>query len=231
MSVYAGPNTTSSGLVLHIDPSNPRCYPGSGSTLFDLSGGGNNGTLTNGASVVSQRSGFVLDFDGINDYISVLPIIPALGFSFTCWMRSANPSRTRQSIFANSTDASPDIYIHVESLGGGASQAMNFYNGGGYLGASSTFIMDTNWHHYAWVTTMSGQVLYYRDGILIGAAASAWTPLNDNSSVATLGGIVGLLGSGFNLFGQLDDCRRYNRTLLFLEIINNFNATRGRYGI
>lgn len=69
MSVYSGPNTIQNGLVLHIDPSNPRSYPGAGSTLFDISGQGNNGTLTNGASVIQGSAGRVLNFDGVDDYV------------------------------------------------------------------------------------------------------------------------------------------------------------------
>jgi len=36
-----------SGLVLNLDAGNPASYPGSGTTWFDLSGNGNNGTLVN----------------------------------------------------------------------------------------------------------------------------------------------------------------------------------------
>lgn len=197
------------------------CLGPTGLTLRDWSGRQNHGTLTNmvpGDDWVVGGGRYALDFDGTDDYASVPVLAPARGFSFTCWMRSANASRTRQSIFSNSTDASPDIYLHVESIGGGTTQAMNFYNGSGYLGASSSFTMDLNWHHYAWTTNQAGQVAYYRDGLFLGTAASTWTPINDASLAATLGGIVSLLGSGFNLLGQLDDCRRYDRTVTHHEI-------------
>ena len=196
------------------------CLGPTGTRLHDLSRYRNWGTLTNmvpGDDWVVSGGRYALDLDGSNDYISILPIAPALGFSFACWMLSGNASRIRQSIFANSSDASPDIYLHVESISG-TTQAMNFYNGSLYLGASSSFAMDTNWHHYCWTTTAGGQVLYYRDGAFLSAASSTWTPSNDSSLVATLGGIVTLLGIGFNLLGQLDDCRRYSRTLSPAEI-------------
>ena len=73
MSVFGGPNAITNGLVLHLDASNPRSYPGAGTTWFDVSGNGNNGTLTNmsvPACYVKTYGGRALDFDGMNDYVA-----------------------------------------------------------------------------------------------------------------------------------------------------------------
>ena len=48
MGAYAGPNVIEDGLVFAIDAGNTKSYPGSGTTWSDLSGQGNNGTLTSG---------------------------------------------------------------------------------------------------------------------------------------------------------------------------------------
>ena len=45
---------------------------GAGGTTYDLSGNGNHGTLTNGASwTTGGRVGAALDFDGVNDYVAI----------------------------------------------------------------------------------------------------------------------------------------------------------------
>jgi hypothetical protein len=62
-------NIVTNGLVLHIDPSKNTSYPGTGNTIYDLSGFGNTGTLTNGP-VLSSSNGGVIVLDGTNDYIS-----------------------------------------------------------------------------------------------------------------------------------------------------------------
>lgn len=191
----------------------------SGNTLLDRSGYGNHGTLTNmdaGTDWVGSRYGWALDFDGTNDYVGFLPLAPALGFSFSAWFRAASTSRALHSVFANSTDYSPDIYLHLERVATDT-YAMNFYDGGRYLGASSSFTLNTDWHHYAWTTSLSGTITYYRDGISMGTA-STWSPVNDNATTATLGGIIALLGSGFAAQGQLDDCRRSLRPWTPAEI-------------
>ena len=64
----SGPIITS-GLVLFLDAGNTSSYPGSGTTWTDLSGNGNNGTLTNGPTYTSSNGGAIV-FDGINDFVN-----------------------------------------------------------------------------------------------------------------------------------------------------------------
>lgn len=47
MSLAHGPKTSANGLVLCLDASNTKSYPGSGNTWFDASGNGNHFTLYN----------------------------------------------------------------------------------------------------------------------------------------------------------------------------------------
>ena len=63
---YRG-NVPSDGLLLHYDPSDTSSYSGTGTTVTDLSGNGDNGTLTNGVGFSSD----LFTFDGTNDYIDV----------------------------------------------------------------------------------------------------------------------------------------------------------------
>lgn len=66
MSVYGGPEINDSGLILHLDASNPKSYPGTGTTWFDLSGNGNHGTLSGFVSnpVFSYKYGGSFYFNG-----------------------------------------------------------------------------------------------------------------------------------------------------------------------
>lgn len=221
MGLTHSPLTPTNGLVLCLDSSNRRSYAGAGTTWRDLSGNGNDGTLINGVAYSGQG----MSFDGVDDYVSFIPLTPALGFSFACWFKAVNASRTRQSLFSNSRDASPDIYLHIESTSG-TTNAMNFYSSSVYFGTSSTFTQDTNWHHYAWTTDATGKVRYYRDGVFLSSPGLLWTPSNDNSNFATIGAIIDLIGPGFTAQGQIDDCRRYSRTLTESEIRALYNYKR-----
>ncbi len=61
-------NIVKDGLVLLLDAAKKDSYPGSGTLWRDVSGNGNNGTLTNGPIFNSNNGGSVV-FDGSNDYV------------------------------------------------------------------------------------------------------------------------------------------------------------------
>jgi uncharacterized delta-60 repeat protein len=67
MALSHSPQISLNGLVLCLDAANSKSYPGSGTTWTDLSGNGNNGTLTNGPTFDSDNLGSLV-FDGVDDY-------------------------------------------------------------------------------------------------------------------------------------------------------------------
>ena len=54
MALAHSPRIITDGLVLCLDAGNTKSYPGSGTAWSDLSGQGNNGTLTNGPTYSSE---------------------------------------------------------------------------------------------------------------------------------------------------------------------------------
>ena len=70
MSIAYNTSIVTSGLVMCLDAGNPKSYPGSGTTIRDVTGNGYNGTLTNGPTFSSANGGVIV-LDGINDYIDV----------------------------------------------------------------------------------------------------------------------------------------------------------------
>ena len=71
------------GLVLNLDAGKFYSYPKSGTAWTDLSGNGNNGTLTNGPTFDSGNGGSIV-FDGVNDYVGVnnsTSINPTIGIT------------------------------------------------------------------------------------------------------------------------------------------------------
>ncbi len=68
MGANSGPNIVTDGLVLTSDSGNRNSYAGSGTNWYDLSGNGNNCTLTNGPTF-SNTNLRNISFDGVNDYV------------------------------------------------------------------------------------------------------------------------------------------------------------------
>jgi len=96
-SRYGVPDIVTSGLVMNLAAGNPYSYhsPTSGTTWTDVSGNGNNGTLTNGPAY----SGGSITFDGADDYARVpynASLNPDQWFNFT-----ATYDKTNVKIYIN----------------------------------------------------------------------------------------------------------------------------------
>ena len=96
MSVAAGPKLSHKGIELFLDAANTRSYPGSGSTWFDVSGNGRNGTLS-GNTVPA----FVTDANGSMDFT------PGTGNS---WVYIPHDDNIRNNVFRNTFDIFFDKY-------------------------------------------------------------------------------------------------------------------------
>ena len=83
--------------------------------------------------------------------------------------------------------------------------------------------------------------VYQNGQVLVGANAHGLTgagaPTYGSGSAGTLIGSLYPYGQGwsgnssFSIAGAFYLCRIYNRVLLDSEVLQNFNATRGRFGI
>jgi len=57
MAAIIDPKVVTNGLVLALDAADTNSYPRTGTTWTDLSGNGNNGTLTNGPTFSTTNLG------------------------------------------------------------------------------------------------------------------------------------------------------------------------------
>jgi hypothetical protein len=220
MSAYSGPEIVEDGLVLCLDAANPKSYPGTGTTWFDLSGSGNNGTLVNGP-VYSSANGGVIEFDGADDYVS-LP--NSLGYT------------TSVSAFAwIKTDGSPSGGFHI--VFGGQQLEISIPTSGElrtgvttnarYVNNLGSGLVDGNWHQIGF--TFSGTTkTAYIDSVSVGTQTTAGT-LTSSFSSRTMGRFGS--STAYEMNGFISDAKIYNRALTANEIQQNFNATKPRYGV
>jgi hypothetical protein len=215
------------GLVLNLDAGNPLSYPGSGSTWTDLSGNGNNGTLTNGPTFDSANGGSIV-FDGTNDYVK-LPnsiTLQLTDFTLSSWIK-VNIINADQFIIDTSTDFADGL---------GYSYRINFankirfwaYDANGLLDSSSSI---TNGVWYNVVSTYNNtsklQTIYI-NGILDNSNIYSQTFVVSNTNNLQVGGSQ-VLGGYFN--GNISQTMIYNRDLLSTEVLQNFNALKSRFGL
>lgn len=201
------------GLVLCLDAGNIKSYPGSGTTCFDRSGNGNHGTLAGGVGYSSSNGG-IFTFDGVDDNI-IAPV---------------NLSNTSHTIIATARYAGPEARRIVSSnngnwLMGWWNTQTNKYYAEGWVSSDTGGSFESSWITYA-VTGNVAQDLYelYRNGVSIVGP-------NGGGSGGPNGIKLGGWTSSEFSNCQVSNVLAYNRILTATEIQQNFNATRGRFGI
>jgi hypothetical protein len=218
---WRGPNIVKSGLVLYLDAGSPNSYYGGTGTVWkDMSGNGNNGTLINGPTFNSANGGSIV-FDGVNDYVNLGSNINLTKLSFFCWIKTTG---NLGHLIAAYQPSSPfnGWSVGVGFVGIGS---LNFWSGGGW---KQSFIQcNTNvWMHIA-VTFENETVSFYKDGIFSNSTTS--TPISSYIGNKFLGARVNDAQSPY--IGSISQTLTYNRALSATEVLQNFNATRARFGI
>lgn len=208
-----GGGIITNGLKLWLDASNQASYSGSGTTWNDLSGNGNNGTMVNGVTPLSNA----MRFDGVDDYVTVPYNKTAFGLEFTVQMwidLSSDLSGRGIWQVANSLSSStPWILCQSTTTG------LQYYLNGGYRGG----VVGSTWGFHTLVYSNSVWRVYLNETLVLTIA----------SPIGVNGGNLLYLGNGFNGFfnGQLNEPLIYNRALTPEEISYNFNFSRSKYGI
>jgi predicted heme/steroid binding protein len=238
MAGIVAPNIVTEGLVLYLDAANTKSYPGSGTTWSDLSRSGNNGTLTNGPTFNSGNGGSIV-FDGTNDYVT------------TTTNLGANPLPIHTiSIWFKTSLASGKKLIGIEDQQTGILSTLNdrqIYmgtNGKIYYGVYDTAartitsistLTDNLWHQAVGVCTGANQILLYIDGVLNSSGVGNGYALYTTSYIRIANYLVGSTWTNGTFqgyyTGNISQTSIYNRALSAQEVLQNYNATKGRFGL
>jgi hypothetical protein len=232
MGLNHSPSIVTSGLILALDAANSKSYPGSGTTWIDLSTSKNNGTLANTPLYSSSNGSIVFSgYGGANNYISLsnLPsTLPQL--TVEVWVNllySGNQGvlyiiGQRNSAFRLMYGASNFNWVC-------ATTNNSWYSTGTTLSSNSVTVYNV-WNHV--VVTYDGSFnRIYVNGVLQGTSTPA---ISGNILMSSLGGLYIMQTDASNLdngSGQLSIARIYNVALTQEQILQNFNAQRGRYGL
>ena len=229
-------NIVKDGLVLDLDAAKRDSYPGTGTAWNDISGFRNNGVLTNGPTFNSANGGSIV-FDGVNDYVNQTTynsneIIPATSnnFSIDIWFNmTSNPTDTGFLI--------PGLF----GIGGGSTNTFQYISfgplpsrvlklrwfDGTQNGKTSNTVLNLNQWYNITCSVSSGVILFYINSVV----ESSYTGNNlTNRTSVTVPPLYQLGDSYYGKFtGNISNIKVYNRALSATEILQNYNATKGRY--
>ena len=235
MGVFAGPEIVEDGLVLALDAGNTKSYPGSGTTWTDLSGNGNNASLNDGAYFSNNSILFDGDNDGVDLGRSYFETVDE--FSVVIWFKPDGvKGGTQMLIYEGQGDGfGGNNEFHVQYDSGSTDQVAAWMTGGISIGSGSGTVPVDRF----------SQVSYTVSGLSGTATGTLYlNGQNEGSDTGTISrsgyGVNTLVGRPYSLAfptpprsyeGLIQSVMVYHRALTAAEIQQNFNATRGRFGI
>ena len=233
MGTYGGPNIVTDGLTLHIDVANPKSYPGSGTTVYNLTPSYSSFVIAGESSLATFEDKYLhLDSSGLADtdgafLLSTETISTTLNSDFTSmgWMyredyHSAEILSYRQ--------ASQRLSFEILD----SSLVFNQRETSSPFTTNSTSISITNardvWDHFALSKTGTSWS-FYKNGEHLGT--------NTFSMTETVGGSGIHIGAAWTdddyigraMNGRVGPIMHYTRSLSEDEIIQNYLAIRSRF--
>ena len=230
MSYYYGPSTVKNGLVLCLDAANPKSYISGSNTWRDISSSNLTGELVNGVGYSSTNKGS-LTFDGTNDFVQI-PDNPVFNFGSNDFTFNITVKPCKN-----------DVVIYAQSNQGGYAPFLLLYNTSwtafSYWASSTAYSwnilgtdLQTSGLLNVWTDltlTRNGNVwTSYKDGQFVSSKTSAGT-LYDSSDSMKIGARTGSYNNYTS--GSISSVRIYNRALSASEVLQNYNATKGRYNL
>jgi hypothetical protein len=217
MAGSVAPNMVTDGLVLYLDAANTKSYV-SGSTRWnDISTGGNNGTLTNGPTFSGANGGSIV-FDGIDDYVNLgsSQQLQVTNITLSAWVKT---NQTNYQIVIDDLGTPPYTSwgMWLDPTG-----KIAWFDGSWKTSAIS---VNNNQINNIVCTLNSTSLKFYINGVQDSNSYTvpSITPTTDNKTI----GNQPLNSYPFR--GNIYYASIYNRALSASEVLQNYNATKGRY--
>jgi hypothetical protein len=225
MALSRGPKIVTSGLVLALDAADKNSYSGTGTNWQDLSGMTNNGTLTNGPTFSGTNGGCIV-FDGIDDYVNIPYNASTISFptnnaTICVWFKTSTVGDGYGALVTQRSSSDSGFQTYTFSN--------KFYaDGGGTAGVTSiasTTVGIINFGCAVYDRTNSLLKLYI-NGVFDNQVS--YTGEIQDTYPIRLGNSA--FGDG-PYPGNIYTVSVYNRVLTATEILQNYNATKSRFGL
>ena len=240
MATKYSPKIVTNGLVLSLDAANNKSYPGSGTTWSDLSGNSYNGTLTNGPTFNSGNGGSIV-FNASTQYVDTAN---TSGLNFTntsgtvsLWIKTTAAFSSGAYIIAKQMDATGGWSMDFNTVGVPYFETKNNASGATACYRFATVVCNNGvWHNVVATFTTSTSVVanntitMYVDGVSSNSTLNQLLTYGGNTSEnIKIGRRTGTSIDAYN--GNIAIVQIYNRLLSATEVLQNYNATKSRFGL
>ena len=231
MATIGGVNSTKTGLVFVLDAANPTSYVSGSTTWQDLSGNNNSGSLVNGPTFNSSNGGSIV-FDGSNDYVEISPVNASSQFTLNFWVKCIQTGSVGNTTFSGIINKFNGIAnqrnrfllesnfrrFYFQPIIGSVSYDIN----------SNLFSSIQNQISMCSLTYNGSLVTFYLNANNVGSSSLSGI-LDSSTSKPTIG--RGADSADYYFNGNIYTIQIYNRALSATEILQSYNAMRGRFGI
>jgi hypothetical protein len=232
------PAIVTNGLVMNLDAGFTPSYPTTATTWYDVSSGGNNGTLTNGATFNSADGGSIV-FDGADDKVTFGSPNITSSCTVNQWIQplsgNATTMRTVEYIVVNSATAVlfsqlvkiSNVWYHQVLVSGyqaGYAEEMNMY----FQSIVTSFVENNIPYNFTftWERTsgVNSTLKTYLNGVY------REQQINTNNYWANTASLATATYNISNTYkGNISNTTFYNRVLSATEIIQNYQAMFPRF--
>jgi hypothetical protein len=241
MSIHYNPTIPIEGMICYLDAANPKSYPGSGTTWFDLTGNRNNFTINNTAFNSTYK---YMDFNGAygcaKKIDSDMIVNPFGDVTVLTWTRVKNSTAEWRTLLRGLSSGG-DHQVIIENGGWALGMYDNIngtaFNNTGFSQQSLPGYGTTQWVLMSWRWSNSSPyyVFTYNDSPEIVRGSLTSINARFKCGVCSIGAYNNAVQSNpstaSQYWGDISNIVFYNRYLSNEEIKSYFNASRGRYGI
>lgn len=235
MATFYSPRVVTDGLVLALDAANPKSYPKTGTSWTDLTGNGYSGNLVGLTTFASNVDRFETNVTAITDngYLStssLLSFADQSAYSFEFWIKMrTNALATFHSLLGR---GSTNRWLLFQTNNtAGTSWRIQFRDTSAVYNPTSYFTgfnVQQNWIHITTTFDSSRVMRVYANGVFLEFVQLPTSSLFDFNRI---GGGYSSGGNFYNFQGAIGTFKTYTKTLSADEVLQNFNATRSRFGI
>ena len=221
------------GLVFNMDAANRACYPKTGTVTKNTLNTSQTGSLLNGVTFESNNEG-VFGFDGTSDIIQFQPGDFNFGtnpWSVGIWIYPTSLVSTFSPLWnLAGYSANNGFALYSRS---NLSRVLHLYKSGNTGNVYSIAPRLNEWNYVVITKTNSTTAIAYIYNTTDGTLTDTLTSLTGNwgnSSEATYLG-RSTPSSGDDIDGDIGPFHVYNRALSANEVLHNYNALKGRFGL
>lgn len=233
MSIYGGPDIITDGLVFDMDFGSSKCYPGVGTSCYDIGGNSSTGEIVNSPTFTTSNNNKYFSFDGTtNSRLIKIPNNTNLNTqtpSVEVWIKTN--ATTQSGFWFEKGNVNTQYCLFQE---GGNIQWRQLFTAGLSTFSTSTAttagITTTSWFQVVGTFTSGSRILYV-NGIQKNSDSATGTINTNNNgmSIGVYGGYNG--GRDYYYNGDIAIVRVYNKVLTPAEVLINYNALKGRFGL